>query len=96
MTATARWPDGVERSHYSPSLVLAEHLAAGEDYPVEDFLARSRVALRIASDRVRARYGFPCSLAAASLAQIESLAAASPPGSTVRVLALDPPAAPPA
>jgi uncharacterized repeat protein (TIGR04042 family) len=70
-----RWPDGSGRTYYSPSLVVEEYLAAGEAYPVPEFVQRSREALGIASDRVREKYGFPCSRAAASLAAIEQDAA---------------------
>ena len=38
-------------------------------------MGRSREALRQASERVRAAYGMPCSLAAASLERIERAAA---------------------
>ncbi len=69
-----RWPDGTAEACYSPSLVIKEHLAPGESYPVADFLERSRTALRIASDRVQAKYGMPCSLALAQLARIEAAA----------------------
>jgi uncharacterized repeat protein (TIGR04042 family) len=39
-----------------------------------DFLARSRSALNIASERVRAKYGFACSSAMDQLARIETAA----------------------
>jgi uncharacterized repeat protein (TIGR04042 family) len=68
------WPDGREESCYSPSLVIKEFLAEGQTYPLDDFLARSRQALTIASDRVEAKYGFPCSLARGQLASIETSA----------------------
>lgn len=67
-----RWPDGARESCYSPSLVIKEYLAPGESYLLGDFLARSRTALGIASDRVQAKYGRPCALALAQLARIES------------------------
>ena len=70
--ARLRWPDGTRARCYSPSLVLTEHLDEGASYPVDEFVARARAALTEASDRVRAQYGFPCRLAAASLAGIES------------------------
>ncbi len=70
-----RWPDGTRESCYSPSLVIKEHFVAGESYDLADFLARSRTALTIASDRVKARYGFACSLAMGQLARIEARAA---------------------
>ena len=81
MLFAVRWPDGSARTYYSPSLVVAEHLDAGEAYEVADFVDRSRTALGIASERVRAKYGFPCSRAAASLASIEHDAALFPRGS---------------
>jgi uncharacterized repeat protein (TIGR04042 family) len=70
-----RWPDGSARTYYSPSLVVEDHLSAGEAYPVPEFVRRAREALRIASERVEQKYGFPCSRAAASLAAIERDAA---------------------
>ena len=67
-----RWPDGTEERCYSPSLVIKDHLVPGTAYPLADFLGRSREALTIASDRVKARYGMPCSLALAQLDRIEA------------------------
>jgi uncharacterized repeat protein (TIGR04042 family) len=69
-----RWPDGRRESCYSPSLVIREFLREGESYPVPDFLKRSREALQIASERVKAKYGYPCSLALGQLARIEATA----------------------
>ncbi|MFB2552459.1 MSMEG_0570 family nitrogen starvation response protein [Ensifer soli] len=68
------WPDGREETCYSPSLVIRDYLAEGETYPLRDFLDRSRKALTIASDRVEAKYGYPCSLAQGQLARIEATA----------------------
>lgn len=68
------WPDGARENCYSPSLVVTEHLAAGETYPLPDFMARARTMLRIASDRVEAKYGRPCSLALGQLARLEQTA----------------------
>ena len=83
------WPDGTAESCYSPSLVIKEHLAVGETYPLPDFVARSRTALMIASDRVAARYGFACSRALGQLARIETTARrfADQPDAPVRVAA---------
>lgn len=67
-----RWPDDTESVCYSPSLVLREHLAAGQSYALDEFLARTRTALEIASERVRVKYGFACSRAADQLAEIEA------------------------
>lgn len=69
------WPDGSLERCYSPSLVVREHLAEGSAYPLDDFLARCRTALGIASERVREKYGFPCSRAIGQLARIEQAAA---------------------
>ena len=66
------WPDGSTESCYSPSLVIKVFVAAGQTYPLTDFLSRSRTALTIASERVRAKYGYPCSRALAQLARIET------------------------
>ena len=67
-----RWPDGTEESCYSPSLVIKDFFVPGAAYAVPDFLARSREALTIASERVQARYGMPCSLALGQLSRIEA------------------------
>jgi uncharacterized repeat protein (TIGR04042 family) len=69
-----RWPDGAIEQCYSPSLVIRDHLAVGETYTVPEFLRRSRIALTIASDRVREKYGFACSRAMGQLARLESIA----------------------
>ena len=74
MLFAVRWPDGSQQEFYSPSLVVEDYLAPGADYAVADFVHRSREALGIASDRVKAKYGMPCSLAAASIASIERAA----------------------
>ena len=62
-----RWPDGTAQACYSPSLVVTEHLEAGRSYPVPELVDRTRTALGIASDRVREKYGMPCSRAAAKI-----------------------------
>ena len=66
------WPDGSTESCYSPSLVINDYFAVGETYALADFLTRSRTALTIASERVRAKYGYPCSRALGQLARIET------------------------
>lgn len=70
------WPDGSSMRCYSPSLVIEEFFTAGESYSVDEFVARSREALAIGSERVRARYGFGCGHALAQLEAIEARAAA--------------------
>ena len=86
-----RWPDGTAESCYSPSLVVKELFSPGESYPLSDFLARSRTALNVASDRVKAKHGWHCSRAMAQLARIETAAAAFSgfPAARVRVDAFE-------
>ena len=69
-----RWPDDSELNCYSPSLVIKDFLTPGERYPLGDFMNRSREALNIASERVRAKYGFACSSAMDQLAELEARA----------------------
>ena len=76
MRFVIRWPDGRRETCYSPSLVVRDYLSEGAAYSLDEFLTRTRTALRIASDRVEAKYGFPCSLALGQLARIEAGAAA--------------------
>src|SRR3984957_10517954 len=86
-----RWPDGSAESCYSPSVVIKDYLAVRTDYALIDFLARTRTALGIASERVRAKYGMPCSRALAQLARIETMASAfiGDPGARVAVDAFE-------
>ncbi len=65
------WPDGSQETCYSPSLVVKQYFTPNHTYPLADFVERSRTALTIASDRVQAKYGMPCSLALGQLRQIE-------------------------
>jgi uncharacterized repeat protein (TIGR04042 family) len=69
------WPDGQRENCYSPSLVIKDYFAEGQTYPLGDFMERSHTALTIASERVRAKYGRPCSLALGQLARLEQAAA---------------------
>jgi len=86
-----RWPDDTEMRCYSPSLVIKDYLKPGEAYALDEFLARSREALGIASERVRAKFGRPCALALGQLRQIEEQAArfALRPRAEVRVIGFD-------
>ena len=81
-----RWPDGTAESCYSPSLVVKDYLAPGQAYPLADFVERSRTMLNIASERVRAKYGFSCSSAMDQLARIETAAEAFSHLSDARVI----------
>ncbi|WP_042693699.1 MSMEG_0570 family nitrogen starvation response protein [Azospirillum sp. B506] len=90
MNFRVRWPDGTLSDCYSPSLVIREHLEEGKIYRLADFVHISRTALTIASDRVAAKFGFPCSRAARQIAVIDAEAArfANDPEATVTVVAL--------
>jgi len=65
------WPDGQQELCYSPSLVVKQYLSANEEYTLADFMERSRAALKEGSDRVAAKFGFPCSLALGQLQRLE-------------------------
>ena len=69
------WPDGAKDLCYSPSLVIKDYFTPGERYALTDFVDKSREALQIASDRVQAKFGMPCSLALGQLRHIETAAA---------------------
>jgi len=69
-----RWPDGTTEDCYSPSLAIKDFFAVGASYPLAEFVTRSRTALHIASERVKDKYGWRCSRAAAQLARIEAAA----------------------
>jgi uncharacterized repeat protein (TIGR04042 family) len=90
MTFDVRWPDGRVQRCYSPSLVMHDYLTPDSDYTVADFLDRSGTALREASDRVRAKYGFACTSAAATCTDIVSAATRFPSTATIRILAMQP------
>lgn len=81
-----RWPDGREQECYSPSLVIKELVTAGQSYPVFEFVERCRAGLRIASERVRLKYGFYCSAAMEQLMAVEALAQAYEGQSPVEVI----------
>ncbi|EON32890.1 hypothetical protein GTC6_11036 [Gordonia terrae C-6] len=90
MTVQVRWPDGLFRQYYSPSLVLHDHLTPGT-YRVDDFRSRATTALDEASTRVRAKYGFACTSAAASAEEIAVDAARHPDSAEVEVVSMYPP-----
>jgi uncharacterized repeat protein (TIGR04042 family) len=69
------WPDGSRESLYSPSKVVEDVFSDGDAHPLAEFVALVREAMTEASDRVQARYGFPCSRAAGTLAAVEASAA---------------------
>lgn len=75
MTFAVRWPDGIIEHCYSPSLVIHDYLTAGVSYPVVEFVSRSTAALGVATERVRAKFGFACTSAEATAADITTRAA---------------------
>ncbi|QAU45649.1 MSMEG_0570 family nitrogen starvation response protein [Bradyrhizobium guangzhouense] len=83
-----RWPDERVEACYSPSLVIKDHFVAGTTYALDDFRERSRIALTIAAERVREKYGFLCSRALGQLARIEATAAQfeTTPGASVTIV----------
>jgi uncharacterized repeat protein (TIGR04042 family) len=90
MTFDVQWPDGRVQRCYSPSLVMHDYLSTGSDYTVADFLDRSGTALREASERVRAKFGFACTSAAQTSDEIVSTATEFPKTATIRVVAMQP------
>ena len=71
---TVRWPDGSEEQLYSPSSVVTDLFEPGLSYPVP-------------ANRVKARYGPPCSLAMGQLDRIEQrIAGFDPKGAPVTCL----------
>jgi uncharacterized repeat protein (TIGR04042 family) len=85
MRFLVRWPDGQLENCYSPSLVIRDYLKEGDSYGLTEFMELSRSALLIASERVRAKYGFPCSLALGQLARLETAAEAFAPYALVKI-----------
>jgi uncharacterized repeat protein (TIGR04042 family) len=54
------WPDGEASRFYSPSTVVYEFLRPGDSLCIAELEQKGLAALREASERVRARYGFAC------------------------------------
>jgi uncharacterized repeat protein (TIGR04042 family) len=90
MTFTVRWPDGTVVDCYSPSLVMHDFLAVGDVLPVTTFVARTSLALDLASERVREKYGFECTSAMQQKADILQAAGAYDPSTPVEVVAMTP------
>ncbi len=80
MYFSVTWPDGTAQRCYSPSLVIQDYLTVGASYPVAEFVRLSEQALTIASDRVREKYGFACTSAAAMRDEIWARAQGYPAG----------------
>lgn len=85
---TIRLPDGATRECYSPSTIVRTYFQQGEEMTVSEFVSRSREALTEASERVRAKFGFYCTSAAAQISDIERFAQGQPPEGTVRIVSI--------
>ena len=83
---TIQLPDGLTKECYSPSTVVLEHFRQGEEMSVAEFLSRSRQALAAAAERVREKYGFSCSSAAAQLNSIEEWTRSYESNASIRIL----------
>ncbi|MGB3481906.1 MAG: MSMEG_0570 family nitrogen starvation response protein [Mycobacterium sp.] len=90
MSFDVRWPDGSTQSCYSPSLVMHDYLSTGGRYTIGEFLDRTGRALQEASDRVRAKYGFACTSAAATNEQILLFANRFPADAEIEITAMEP------
>ncbi|MCH5641153.1 MULTISPECIES: MSMEG_0570 family nitrogen starvation response protein [unclassified Gordonia (in: high G+C Gram-positive bacteria)] len=91
MTFTVRWPDGAVQECYSPSLVIHDHLQPETSYTVGEFSRRATEALDEAAERVRAKFGFACTSAAATADDIRAAAVRYPTESMVEVVTMHPP-----
>lgn len=91
MWFTAKWPDGIEKSYYSPSLVVHDHLELGAAYLVEEFVTRTDVAMNEASERVRAKFGFACTSAMETMQRIHNDSTDMAPTARVIVTAMSEP-----
>jgi uncharacterized repeat protein (TIGR04042 family) len=85
---TIELPDGATKECYSPSSVVRHYFAQGEEMAVAEFVRRSRTALAEASERVRAKFGFGCSSAAAQLAEIERWSRSYTETAVIRIVSI--------
>jgi uncharacterized repeat protein (TIGR04042 family) len=86
VTFTVRAPDGAFHYCYSPSTVVKKFFAIGDQISAAEFIESSRLALTEASERVRGKFGFSCTAASASLAEIEQWAGELPPETPLTIL----------
>lgn len=86
VTFTVRLPDGSFRYCYSPSTIVKSYFVKGDVMAVSDFLPKARKALAEASARVVDKFGFSCTAAASSLADIEQWAGSLPPETQITIL----------
>ena len=79
------WPDDTVTTHYSPSTVVREYFRPGERLAIPALLERSENAMSRASDRVVAKFGFACSSAMDTRAEIAAYAEKFAQDETVRI-----------
>ena len=80
------WPDGQSSTLYSPSTVILEYLKPGDSMRVSELESLGVTALRAASERVRARYGFACTRTDEEESQLRQSIASYKPDQNVRVI----------
>lgn len=80
------WPDGQSSTLYSPSTVILEYLKPGDSFRVSELESLGVRALRAASERVRARYGFACTRTDEEESQLRQWIARYKPDQNVRVI----------
>lgn len=85
---TVELPDGATKECYSPSSIVRRYFVEGEEMPVAEFVQRSREALAEASERVRAKFGFGCSSAAAQLTEIERWSRSYTENTVIRIVSI--------
>jgi uncharacterized repeat protein (TIGR04042 family) len=82
------WPDGEASRFYSPSTVVYDYLQPGQSLTIAELEHRGLAALREASERVRARYGFACTRTDEEASKLRQRLARFGPADTVEVRAL--------
>ncbi|GLR27473.1 MSMEG_0570 family nitrogen starvation response protein [Limnobacter litoralis] len=83
-----QWPDGSVMKCHSPSTIIRDYLVVGKEYTLADFLECAEKGLGHASERVREKYGFACSMAADQwdLIRIQSDRYQAVPAAKVQIL----------
>lgn len=83
---TVELPDGSVRNCYSPSSIVRQYFTQDETLSVKDFVTKARSALTEASARVEAKFGFACSGATTSIANIERWSSKLRPDESVKII----------
>jgi uncharacterized repeat protein (TIGR04042 family) len=80
-----QWPDGRVSELYSPSTTILHHLQPGQTLSVAELQTRAMLALKQASERVRARYGFACTRTDEEWHKLQTSAASYGPDQLVTI-----------